>query len=696
MSRRTLLRVLTVTVGSLTVIAGLIVLGLLVQPHVATWLGIGLLALGLISWAVRRWSDELIDIADAVVGIVASMLGSTSSTSPGGAISGALRTIGVIISTLAVIYLTHGRDLFKVTLGNLLFTVASLALLQQIMLNWLNPSPTVSMRSKLEEIARLSARSAKLQLLATGDLSPNHNRHPDPDSLYFDDYIDPRRREWLRRQREELERYNEEVERYEQYSKDNAREIDDRELRYRAHRPKRLREEVDREEREERERAVNVLRDRVTQVESMYYHPSFSRSLFRPLHSTKAAHINARITANHGLIIDDVWPRLELVIPRDTKNRLRREEFRISAYRPLATVLISVAIVGLLILSMHGSVTPSLVSICAGTLGMAGVIIVSMGRRVRVAYERRADTIELYRFDLVRAMRLPQPQSQAGFTVMAQVLACGVSDQSVEYAEVDSLGVNSAAIEFGGQRLDALRTELAREIPERVIQEVTNALQIEREIMLRRISPTKLENRDLESLASKIAERALPSISAVVREDFAKLARRMRDEMEASVANVVNGPALVNFTGYLVLESLPDIGDGTLKIDNGQITATAGSELGLLMTITPDEGAKTSGQERGGGDHHSFLALQPINIESGVSGTSVEFYAIVDSPTLTVYPHRSKLTVSANNKAPRVSVTTILPKGTGRHELWFQLYQFGHLIEVVAVAIEARAHSSSV
>lgn len=701
MLRRRILLRLPAVVGPLLAVAGLVVVFLLGAPNVAIWSGIGLLALGAIGWAMRRWNVGLLETAEAAVAGAASLLGSTRSSSPGGAISAGFRTVGVLLAALAVTCVglqSWEVPLNSVTLSNSLFIVALLALLQQVILNWLHSGPSAREQSILVGIALEARDSAKTEIAAAGSGSHEPNRRIRSWSGYMvgrrgsddDDDIYPKR---VRRLREELEHYER---RLREDHQDRGGNIDDHELRLQKERLRRLREDLEREEREYAAEALLHRREQIMHVERQYYPERSILSVLRPLYSVESARINFRTALRHGLVIDEVWPRLDLVVPRDAKNRLRRDDFAIAACRLLATEIISCYIVGEFISLIRGFATAWLLPVSVAFLGAVGIVITGTRRRVHLAYQRRADVIELYRFDLVRAMRLPQPRSQAEFVAITQVLVHGVRNQGLQYAVADPSSANSEAIELSGRRLDELRTQLAREIPEQVIAEVTSALENEREAMLRRISPVVLEPRDLELLTSTMVERTLSSISAVVSESLASLSRQVRDEVQASIANVISGPALINFAGYLVLESRPATGNGTLEIRNGQITTTAGSRLELSMIIICDERAKTSGQERGADDEESFLALQPINIESGVdSGTSVEFDAIIDSPTLTVYPHRSKMIVSSGQSA-QVSLVTVLPKDAGRHELWFQLYQSGHLIEVVAVAVEARAHSSSV
>jgi hypothetical protein len=162
--------------------------------------------------------------------------------------------------------------------------------------------------------------------------------------------------------------------------------------------------------------------------------------------------------------------------------------------------------------------------------------------------------------------------------------------------------------------------------------------------------------------------------------------------VEESVEAAVIGPPLIDFTGFMVID-LPQSGGGRPAPRPGEmISAPVGSALELSFFVMRNEQARgaTPRLETAG----QFFIAEPINIEGGRPAAEVLFEAVADSPTLQPQPGRQQLRVGEAG-AETVFVFA-MPERPGRHEIWFQLYQGGRLIQAVTVNIEATAEQASV
>jgi len=249
---------------------------------------------------------------------------------------------------------------------------------------------------------------------------------------------------------------------------------------------------------------------------------------------------------------------------------------------------------------------------------------------------------------------------------------------------------------------EMLATEVARLAEERIdtllrshrellLQNRAELAEQQREQSRDPLSAQALGPQELAQLADHIADRAAAPVSdglgrrmAQIQEEFT---RGLRATLEEVVGESVLGPALTNFAGYLALEldqaSEEDPGIGSA---DGTIRTVPGHELALVMSVIRDPAAARMASLSQGPDN-SFLVQEPFVIEGGQDAPIAEFDAVADCATLTPLPRRQNLNVAERDSTP---FRFKLPDRRGQHELWFQLYQAGRLIQAVAISVEVR------
>jgi hypothetical protein len=214
-----------------------------------------------------------------------------------------------------------------------------------------------------------------------------------------------------------------------------------------------------------------------------------------------------------------------------------------------------------------------------------------------------------------------------------------------------------------------------------------------------------LGQRELDQMAETVARRLQDPISERIE---VRMTQRLRDigqelqrqvsgearrALRDSVEEAVLGPALANFTGYLSIQPITD--GAFIDAVGGTINARAGGLLNFTLTVARDDRAASLGsaQEHDAGPDRPFFAFEPVIIEGGRDATTVEFDAVTDCSSLIPRPHRRSLSVT------REQQTTFgfrLPERVGQHEVWFQLYQGGRLLQVVAITIEVLVDPAAV
>ncbi|MEU9161995.1 hypothetical protein AB0D29_17195 [Streptomyces sp. NPDC048424] len=412
-----------------------------------------------------------------------------------------------------------------------------------------------------------------------------------------------------------------------------------------------------------------------------------------------------------GLVVDRVWPRVELVAPPGVRREARRRGrdvalLRVSAASALCTGLGWAFAVGVVARSQLGS--GSVAVLVLGPLLVAVAALVLGRRRVVEAYEHRVTAVEVYRFDLAEALRLPLPDSHAELLGLSDVLqGAGEFDRPLAWtgaARADTSQppppppLTNAAVEVSGGSREALVSQVS----ERVLREVRTALRDEHEALAQRFVSGRLGKKDLARLAEEVARHTSVSVGERLGRTLADLhgssARELEQALRKGLEEAVSGPPLVNFTGYFALqldagqESTADVAAGGGAAGGAAhgttVVASPGQRLGLVLFVVRDPRGREAGSTQQTSPERQFFALEPVHIEGGRDVPAADFEALVDSPTLTPSPHRRTL------RTEREAQTVFrfpLPEEEGLHEVWFQLYQSGRLVQVIAVSIAVRA-----
>ncbi|WP_331741649.1 hypothetical protein [Streptomyces sp. NBC_01006] len=419
--------------------------------------------------------------------------------------------------------------------------------------------------------------------------------------------------------------------------------------------------------------------------------PYFSvfKLLARPLDPPAAVRVNLEAITATGLIPDAVWPRIKLVVPPEVGREVNRSDkivamLRVTASSAICTALVWISTAVLLSYSRPNSVELALLLL--GPLSIALAALLRARRRVTDAYLRRAEAVELYRFDLAKAMHLPQPSNNA------QLIALGGVLSGEEPAYDFPIAWSHSAQPADPTHTSEYRRGLAVDVSRRVAEDIRALLRHQYEELRLSLPAVELDPRQLRRLAEEIAEFTSDPISADLKQHMADLHGQLNKELhhviQASIKESVLGPPLANFTGYLMIELGASEGDdASARTVDGTIVARAGCRLNLNMSVVRDDRARNVASAVESDPNQPFFAFEPINIDGGRDDVAiVEFDAMVDSVTLTPLPQRYNLRVL---KGAQKSFGFRLPQQESRHEVWFQLYQSGRLIQVVAVTIVA-------
>jgi hypothetical protein len=406
-----------------------------------------------------------------------------------------------------------------------------------------------------------------------------------------------------------------------------------------------------------------------------------------------------------GLNVDEVWPRLQLVVPSDVRSEVVRKDRMIATLRVAAASAICTAIVwpisaGVILTGASAIVLAALV---VAPLAVSAVAVIVARSRLADVYLRRVRTTEVYRFDLLKALHLPRAHNDAEFASLSRYIVSSSRYRPIVWAENVSPEprtepnylpetLASEVARLAEQRIEAL----LRSHRELLLQDRAELVEQQREQFRDWLSTQALGPEELARLADHIADRAADPVSkglsrrmAQIQEEFT---HGLRATLEEVVGESVLGPALTNFTGYLTLElHRASEEDPLVASANGTIRVGPGHELGLVMSVVRKPAAASVASLSQGPDN-SFLVLEPFVIEGGRDAPAAEFDAVADCATLTPLPRRRNLNVTERASTP---FRFKLPDRDGQHELWFQLYQAGRLIQALAISVEVRPEQAA-
>lgn len=367
------------------------------------------------------------------------------------------------------------------------------------------------------------------------------------------------------------------------------------------------------------------------------------RALFAP---RAAAEANEQLVLRAGFVVDDAWSRLKVVLPAGLRLRHLLTESIVIWTRLVVAVAMGWVVFFAVFLSWF-ALLPLVV------IGWA----VWAGRRQLVrAYEMRAATADIYRFELAERMRVALPASQSEFAQLGPVFTGGQTEWELVPAQNGNLTTHVHHGDVNAEAADTSRLE-------EQLADTRQGLTIELHRVTERL-------KDAQDRLSELTDRQLSAIP---------------DLVARSVGAAVSAPPMVNFTGYLAIE---DQNDESL-VDGNTIMTTPAAQVGVVVSVLADARARDSAPERGTEDDR-FLALQPLHIDGGRTEPEVEFELVVDSATVRPSPRRHQVRVARPTGQSQVPVSLLVPDQDGRHEVWLQLFQSGQLVQMVMIIVEAR------
>ncbi|MFE2560350.1 hypothetical protein ACFXGT_30890 [Streptomyces sp. NPDC059352] len=417
----------------------------------------------------------------------------------------------------------------------------------------------------------------------------------------------------------------------------------------------------------------------------------------RPLSPAGGSAAAVAAALSTGLVVDRVWPRIELVASLEVKREAHRRSRDVALLRVTAASAVCAGLswpfaAGVVARSQPGGglavlfIGPFLIALAALALGR---------RRIVEAYEHRVSAVEVYRFDLAEAVRLPPPGSNAELIALSDVLeGHGGYDRPLVWSGATE---TAAAVEVSA----VSRESLVSEVSQRVLREVCEVLRDEHEALAQRLTPGRLGKKDLGRLAQEVAQHTSKSVGERLERQVAHLqegsTQGLRQVLREGIEESVIGPPLANFTGYFALQ----LADGHKPAADGAadtrptggaahgttVVASPGYRLGLVLFVVRDPRARGAASTQQTAPDRQFFALEPVHVEGGRDVPTVDFEAMVDSPTLTPSPRRQTL---RTQKEAQTVFRFQMPDEEGSHEVWFQLYQSGRLIQVIAVSIAVR------
>ncbi|MYS32252.1 hypothetical protein GTW38_36160, partial [Streptomyces sp. SID7804] len=364
---------------------------------------------------------------------------------------------------------------------------------------------------------------------------------------------------------------------------------------------------------------------------------------------------------------------------------------------------------------------------------LLAAVAVAQGRRLLLdACRAKGDAVDVLRYDLARRMGLVLPKDTRGMILLAGPLSSDSSDRRPARLRQEWDGTAAAeAVKGLRAEVQALRSAVGEEVRSAVREEIGSAVRAEIRSAVREArtapgapagsaaatpvtldeqavsrlmenmagaAPVTLDEQTLARLARDVARNAAEPVRARLSSDLAQVQRSLREELgevvRASVEATVTGPPLTNFTGYLAIElnrPLPD-DQPPLRVENGTIKAVAGRPVHLLLHVVRKARAADAASLLNDDERQNLFLFEPVRIEGGRDAATAAFDAVVDSSTLTPVPHRKTLSVT---RSDRSVFLFDVPARPGIHEVWFQLYQAGRLIQVAALKIEAKAETGT-
>ncbi|GAA2433423.1 hypothetical protein [Streptomyces glaucus] len=423
--------------------------------------------------------------------------------------------------------------------------------------------------------------------------------------------------------------------------------------------------------------------------------PTWWRRLAQPLRSAAVIQIHRRTALTTGLALDEVWPRIALVASDEVLRQVRRGERGVLVWRITVAAALCTAGAWLLIaLTGFGGFRYTdwrPVPLVWGPLLVAAIALVQARRLLAEVTQAKADALEVYRYDLAKRMHITLPPDPSGpyMIRLARALSGAEPSDRSEWHRPREQELPD------GARLDELADLVALRVRSGVRAEVRQAIR-ERYASHdpRRPAGAAGSDLDLTALAREVANRAAGPVAedlkSHLKDHLTELHRQFERDVRAAIHSSMKesmaGPALSNFVGYLAIEL--DRGQQDVRADGCAVTAPAGQRVKLFVSVVRDPRARDLPSVVTSTPGRDFFVFEPVRVEGGRDTRTVSFDAMADSSTLTPLPQRRNLLVENEQQT---AFEFQLPEEEGGHEVWFQLYQAGHLVQVVALKVEARA-----
>ncbi|NEC90439.1 hypothetical protein [Streptomyces sp. SID12501] len=409
---------------------------------------------------------------------------------------------------------------------------------------------------------------------------------------------------------------------------------------------------------------------------------TFSQRLTHVLQSTAVHELHRRTALTTGLAIDDIWPRIALVASDEVKRQVRRREQGVLAWRITVTSALCTTGVWLFV-ALTGLGSPHVdhgvaVLPVAGPLLIAAFALVQARRMLVEVYEAKADAVELYRYDLAKKLHITLPDDPSGPYMIR--LAAELSGDWPLHTRGEYRREQPRLPQGAG--LDELASTVARLVRSDVQAAVRQTVQEEYGSLAPRdpVRAVPLSERQLRVLAHEV--------SAYLTDHLTSLQRTFHEDLQSvirsSLEQAATGAPLTNFVGYLTIEL--DRGAQDVRAESGTITAPVGKRVRLVVSVVRDPRAQGLASVVESRPDREFFVLESVCVEGGRDADTVSFDAMADSSTLTPQPQRRNLRVE---REQQTVFTFQMPEEAGSHEVWLQLYQAGHLVQVVALKIEA-------
>ncbi|AXE87040.1 hypothetical protein [Streptomyces sp. Go-475] len=422
--------------------------------------------------------------------------------------------------------------------------------------------------------------------------------------------------------------------------------------------------------------------------------PTWWQRLAQPLRSAAMTELHRRTALTTGLAIDEIWPRIALVASDEILRQVRRGERGVLVWRiTIAAALCTAGTWLFVALTGFGGFRYTdwrPVALVWGPLLLAAVALVQARRLQAEVYEAKAHAVGVYRYDLAKRLHITLPPDPSGPLMIR--LAAELSGEELPNSTARHRPAEPELPE--GARLDELAARVAQRVRDGVRADVRQALREENASLGPRFPAGATTGElDLDTLARGVARRTAGPIGEGLKDDLKKhltalhrqFERDVRDAIHSSVKESVTGPALSNFTGYLAIEL--DRGQQDVRAEGGTITAPAGQRVKLFVSVVRDPRARDLPSVIESPPGRDFFVFEPVRVEGGRDTRTVSFDAMADSSTLTPLPQRRNLLVENERQT---AFEFRLPEEEGGHEVWFQLYQAGHLVQVVALKVEVR------